>query len=150
MPEFINANLETEQLPDTIEDGSGNVYDVIIYNLPVYWASYLINGCPDSLEDGERGEIDAYLESEGHPCFVDCGPSHFSRGNDATNLGGNVCEYVAHVWRVCEDIHGSIWRSVAVDGQTHYEWRETNNDNSQWKRHPTDKVPGSIIDELRR
>ena len=47
-----------------------------------------------------------------------------------------------------EDIYGSTWRRIVADGQAHYEWRETNNNNAQWKRHSTDKVPSSIIDEL--
>lgn len=47
-----------------------------------------------------------------------------------------------------EDIHGATWRCVVAEGQTRYEWRETNNNAAQWKRHPADKVPGSIIDEL--
>ena len=99
MQEFTNGNGETIELPDTIEHSDGSVEDVILYTLPMYWASYLINGCADSLEDGEQAEIDAYLESEGNPLIVDCGESHFSWRNDATNMGGDVCEYVAHVRR---------------------------------------------------
>ena len=99
MQEFTNGNGETIELPDTIEHSDGSVEDVILYTLPMYWASYLINGCADSLEDGEQAEIDAYLESEGNPLIVDCGESQFSWRNDATNMGGDVCEYVAHVRR---------------------------------------------------
>jgi len=48
----------------------------------------------------------------------------------------------------CEDIYGSTWRRVVVNGQVYYQWRETDNDNAQWKRHPTNRVPGSVIGEL--
>ena len=79
----------------------------IKYKLPAYWASYLINGdatgfdianTPDDPDAGTRQqlEIDQWLESEGFPHFVDCGEQYFSRTNDATNLGGDVCDYVAH------------------------------------------------------
>jgi len=110
MPEFINGNHETETLPDTLECADGSIEDVIIYRLPAYWASYLINGdatgfdyhnTPDDPNAGDRyqAEVDAWLESEGNPWVVDCGPSHFSWRNDANNMGGDVCEYVAHVRR---------------------------------------------------
>jgi len=77
------------------------------YTLPAYWASYLINGdasgfdianTPDDPGAGTREqlEIDAWLESEGNPHFVDCGEQYFSWHNDATNLGGDVCDYIAH------------------------------------------------------
>ena len=110
MPEFINGNHETETLPDTLKCADGSIEDVIIYRLPAYWASYLINGdatgfdyhnTPDDPNAGDRyqAEVDAWLESEGNPWVVDCGPSHFSWRNDANNMGGDVCEYVAHVRR---------------------------------------------------
>ena len=78
------------------------------YTLPVYWASYLINGdgsgfdianTPDNPEAGdkERAEIAAWVESEGNPYFVDCGEPYFAHRNDANTLGGDVATYTAHV-----------------------------------------------------
>ena len=74
--------------------------EVLAYQLPAYWASYLINGDASGLEDGEQAQIDAFLKRESVPYpiyFVDCGESYFSHSNDATNLGGDVCDYIAHV-----------------------------------------------------
>ena len=88
--------------------------ETITYKLPAYWASYLINGdasglesvCPAQSRGQEKGDeqseqatIDAWLESEGNPHFVDCGEQYFSHSNDATTLGGDVCDYVAHIIR---------------------------------------------------
>jgi len=78
--------------------------ETIEYKLPAYWASYLINGdasglldkCQDSPEQSEQATIDQWLESEGNPHFVDCGEQYFSWSNEATSLGGDVCDYVAH------------------------------------------------------
>jgi len=95
--EFTNGDGIIEDLPEIITDGSGNVYDVIIYALPAYWATYLINGDDSGLEPEEVKEIKAWLATENHPYFVDVGASRFSRSNDATSLGGDVCEYVAHI-----------------------------------------------------
>ena len=67
----------------------------ITYTLPMYWASYLVNGDASGLEDGEQEQIDTWLEGEGTLDFVDVGEPHFSHRNDATNLGGDVCDYVA-------------------------------------------------------
>lgn len=70
--------------------------ETIEYTLPAYWASYLINGDFSGLEDGEKETIDNYIKREENPCFVDCGEQYFSHTNDATTLGGDVCEYTAY------------------------------------------------------
>ena len=77
-------------------------FDVVKYTLPMYWASYLINGDATGLEDGEQEQIDAWCKSEGNPWFVDVGEHYFARRNDATNLGGNVAEYTAHLYHAKE------------------------------------------------
>ncbi len=74
------------------------------YTLPAYWASYLINGdasglldkCQDNPEQSQKATIDQWVESEGNPHFVDGGEQYFSWWNEATSLGGDVCDYVAH------------------------------------------------------
>lgn len=69
--------------------------DTQTYCLPAYWASYLINGDASGLEPGEQQTIDAWLAREGNPNIVDCGEQYFSWRNDATLLGGDVCDYTA-------------------------------------------------------
>jgi len=68
-----------------------------LYVLPAYWACSIFNGDDSSLEDGEREQIDAFLAREGLDKDgwreADCGEPYFSHDNDATNLGGDVCEY---------------------------------------------------------
>jgi len=88
--------------------------ETITYKLPAYWASYLINGDASGLEDicpaqsrgqlpgdeeSELATIDSFLQREGEPNFIDCGEQYFSWTNDATTLGGDVCDYVAHIIR---------------------------------------------------
>lgn len=63
------------------------------YILPAYWASYLINGDDSGLDSDEKKEIHTFLRAEKSPYFFDCGEPYFSRHNDATGLGGDVCEY---------------------------------------------------------
>lgn len=69
--------------------------DTIEVTLPVYWASYLINGDASGLQDGEQEEIDAYMELQApYTCAVDCEQeSTFSWRNDANNLGGDVLRF---------------------------------------------------------
>lgn len=61
--------------------------------LPAYWASYLINNDASGLDAGEQAKIDAWLAVNGLPMPVTCGESHFSWHNDATALGGDVCQF---------------------------------------------------------
>jgi hypothetical protein len=73
--------------------------EVEVFELPVYWASYLINGDATSLEDGEQEVVDAWLKDlvasyEAAVSVVDCSEDQwFSHRNDATNLGGMCCHY---------------------------------------------------------
>lgn len=63
--------------------------------LPAYWASSIFNGDDSGLEAGEREQIDTFIKREGLEGWTeaDCGESYFSHSNDATSLGGDVCEY---------------------------------------------------------
>jgi len=76
--------------------------ETITYKLPAYWASYLINGDASGMEESELETVDSFLQSESEPNFVDCGEQYFSWTNDATTLGGDVCDYVAHIIRKAE------------------------------------------------
>lgn len=69
--------------------------ETVTYKLPAHWASYLINGDASGLEDGEQAVIDAWMVKEGNPHICDCGESYFSWTNEATSLGGDVCDYTA-------------------------------------------------------
>lgn len=71
------------------------------YTLPSYWVSYLINGDFSGLEPGEQETIDAFLEKEKIQVIDvrrkengEIMESYFSHHNDATDLGGDVLEYV--------------------------------------------------------
>jgi len=64
------------------------------YILPMYWASYIINGDATGLRDGEQEEIDEYFKKMGNPYIVSIGDEYwFADRNDATKLGGDVCSY---------------------------------------------------------
>lgn len=67
----------------------------LIYKLPAYWASYLINGDASSLNDGEEQQIKYFLACHnlGDPCGVS-EEQYFSHGNDAhTGCGGDCLDY---------------------------------------------------------
>lgn len=74
--------------------------NTITYKLPSYWASYLINGDASGLEDNEQEQIDTWVERQRKNLnttlfsCTDCSEeSAYSWRNDATNLGGDVCDY---------------------------------------------------------
>ena len=66
----------------------------VTYTLPIYWASYLINGDHSGLDEGEKEVIDSWIKDNDYPNLVDVSEDYyFAHTNDATNLGGDVCEY---------------------------------------------------------
>lgn len=73
--------------------------NTIEYTLPAYWASYLINGDASGLEQGEQEQIDAWVEKQRQALNTSlfscagCIDEGFSPWNDATTLGGDVCDY---------------------------------------------------------
>jgi hypothetical protein len=71
--------------------------NLITYKLPAYWASYLINGDASGLENGEREQIDAFLDSEGLGSPLDCSDESEFGYNDATKLAGDVLEFTFDV-----------------------------------------------------
>ena len=67
------------------------------FELPIYWASYLVNGDDSGLEDREIAEIDSFLDSiPGWYCVGVGEGSYFSYSNDASSLGGDVAEFIFH------------------------------------------------------
>lgn len=69
--------------------------ELLKYTLPIYWASYLINGDDSGLEPGEKDEIDAFLESENISILDVSEYQPFTWWNDATDIGGEVAKYTA-------------------------------------------------------
>ena len=64
------------------------------YTLPVYWASYLINGDDSSISPLDKAACDAFHAKHHLPSPVSCDDEpRFSWRNDATNLGGEVCDF---------------------------------------------------------
>lgn len=87
--ESANDTEEDEAPAEEESDDS-----LIIYTLPVYWASYLMNGDDSGLEPGEKEQVDAFLAKEGLGGPLDCGQDQwFAHSNDATTLGGDVTDY---------------------------------------------------------
>ena len=73
------------------------------YNLPSYWASYLVNSDPSGLDDQEIAEVDEWVNNEikknelsSFHCVSASEAPFFARDNDANSLGGDVLEYVFH------------------------------------------------------
>ena len=71
-------------------------FETTTYSLPVYWASYLINGDTSGLEDGEQTEIDAWLAAlpYGWDCVDVSEETSFRRSNDSNStLAGDCADY---------------------------------------------------------
>ena len=69
-------------------------HDCLLYTLPVYWASYLVNNDPSGLEDSEIAEADSFIDREKPGFCVDVSEPWFSHTNDANNLGGDVAYFI--------------------------------------------------------
>lgn len=67
---------------------------ILEFNLPAYWASYLINGDASGITSAEQAAIDTFCTAKGvSGCAVECGESFFHHKNDANNIGGDVCQF---------------------------------------------------------
>jgi hypothetical protein len=63
--------------------------------LPIYWASYLINGDASSLEVEEVQEIEDFLSREGLDSPIDIAEfGGFQWMNDANGIAGEVADYI--------------------------------------------------------
>ena len=69
--------------------------EAVVYTLPAYWASYLINGDASGMPASDLQACHAFLESHCLPMPVSCSDeSWFSWTNDSGNgLGGDVLEF---------------------------------------------------------
>ena len=65
------------------------------YELPAYWASYLVNADASGISDDDQKECDDFLLKEELTAWTcaDVGEQYFSHSNDATSLGGDVARY---------------------------------------------------------
>lgn len=65
------------------------------YVLPVYWASYLINGDSSGMDRADLIACNDWLNARKlrRDYFCDVSESWFARANDATSLGGDVAEF---------------------------------------------------------
>tara|TARA_R110000824_G_scaffold230702_2_gene418378 strand:- start:1086 stop:1397 length:312 start_codon:yes stop_codon:yes gene_type:complete len=97
MPEFYNVEGSLKALPDTVTTPNGRTFDVVAYQLPTSWATYLLYGDGSNLTDGEIKQIDQWCETEGNPHFVDVGQSGWSSHNDADADCDRVSTFIAHL-----------------------------------------------------
>ena len=66
------------------------------YKLPVYWASYLLNGDASSISDDDQAQIDAWCAETGvGPCLHIEEDSEFTKWHDARDyaLAGDCCNF---------------------------------------------------------
>ena len=89
-------------------DANKTNFEIIRYNLPAYWASYLINGDGSGLYKADKVAADKFVENESiihkeqgiythyRLDFVGCSDPFFSRCNDAAadwQSAGDVCTF---------------------------------------------------------
>ena len=73
--------------------------DVTEVRLPIYWASYLVNGDASGLENGEENQVQEtleYLELDKWICVDVKDDIHFEYPFLPDLLGGDYCTYVFH------------------------------------------------------
>ena len=73
--------------------------DVAEVRLPIYWASYLVNGDASGLEDGEENQVQEtleYLELDKWICVDVKDDISFEYPFLPDLLGGDYCTYVFH------------------------------------------------------
>ncbi len=66
------------------------------YDLPVYWASYLINNDASGMTDSDRFTCDDFLAVRGlrrSDCLSVSDDTWFAWRNDANDVGGDVATY---------------------------------------------------------
>ncbi len=86
---------------NSVEDVASNMKEVINQTLPVYWASYLVNGDGSGLEDGEEETIATTLEKlelTNCTCVDVKEDSHFHTPEPYMNWldAGDYATYVFH------------------------------------------------------
>lgn len=73
-----------------------NATELETYDLPAYWASYLINGDASGMSDTDRAICGDFLAVRGlraADCLNVSDDTWFAWRNDATDLGGDVATF---------------------------------------------------------
>jgi hypothetical protein len=65
----------------------------VTYSMPVYWASYLINGDASGTDDDDIAQADAAIADIGLGAPVDVGDSEFRHSGDYGRLAGDYADY---------------------------------------------------------
>jgi hypothetical protein len=71
----------SDKREDRVFAKSGKAPSVIEYDLPAYWASYLINGDDSGIEGKDQYEADKFLAERNLPSPVSCEPAGIGRFN---------------------------------------------------------------------
>lgn len=102
----------------------------IEYTLPVYWASYLINGDDSGIDPADKAQADEFLKAHNLPSPVSVGESFFDKSCDCPAvLAGEMADYTfliakdtprvdalrATVDKTCLDTQAQIWRELAEE-----------------------------------
>jgi hypothetical protein len=69
------------QKTPTVVTDSHTLASVETYDLPAYWASYLINGDESGIEGKDQYEADKFLAERNLPSPVSCEPAGIGRFN---------------------------------------------------------------------
>jgi hypothetical protein len=108
----MHKQLSLENVPDVVgafevtkSEGAGSTDE---YQLPTYWASYLINGDASGLNEDEERQINEWLEKNQPGHCVNVGEEHwFASRNDANWIGGDVAVFT--FMRHGGNAEGSLW-----------------------------------------
>jgi hypothetical protein len=65
----------------------------VTYSMPIYWASYLINGDASGIDDDDIAQADAAIADIGLGSPVDVGDSEFRHRGDYGRLAGDYADY---------------------------------------------------------
>jgi len=96
IPEYIadeDDEFRREVLGEEDEDEEEEDEGTVTYSMPIYWASYLINGDASGMEDDEIKEADEAIEAIGLGSPVDVGESEFRNRGDYGHLAGDYADY---------------------------------------------------------
>lgn len=72
---------------------AGSRFETETYSMPIYWASYLINGDASGIDDDDIVQADAAIEDIGLGAPVDVSESEFRSRGDYGRLAGDYADY---------------------------------------------------------
>ena len=75
----------------------------IALNLPLFWASALINGDESGLDDNEQEQLDDWIKDNPNLCCIDVGEeTFFSKYHEAADYGVLACDCSEFTFQVTE------------------------------------------------